>query len=562
MKMNNALISLAVAMALGATQANAATPAQHVVLISVDGLHQDDLAWFVKNHPASALATLVNNGVEYANAMTPFPSDSFPGLIGQVTGGHPGTTGIYYDVTYNRDLLPPGTTDCVNTLPGTVVAFDESIDKNTDRLDAGQNIAGLYDNVPSSYALISALSGDPKTLIDPAMLPVDPTSCAPVYPHQYLKVNTVFNVAKSQHLRTAWSDKHPAYEIVNGRADNGVTEFFTPEINSLTVTGGSVDFTKNNVDTQTYDNLKVNAVLNWAKGKDHAGTGTVGVPAIYGMNFQSVSTAQKLNLSGYYDPANPGAVLANGLGGYVADGSGALVPGPVLSGALSFVDQSISKIVAVVDPSNTVVIISAKHGQSPENRAKLVLINDGDMLAALDAAWNAAHPGANGLVANALDDDGVLLWLKDRSKVATNFAKHFLMNYSGTGIGSDSLGNKTAVNFTNAGLRTVNAGADAYAMFGVKKGDARVPDVVGIAKVGSVYAGSKLSKIAEHGGNALNDRHVPILVWGAGIASGVTVTDAVETVQIAPTILNSLGLDPNKLKAVLMEGTAVLPKLN
>jgi predicted AlkP superfamily pyrophosphatase or phosphodiesterase len=42
MKMNNALISLAVAMALGATQANAATPAQHVVLISVDGLHQDD----------------------------------------------------------------------------------------------------------------------------------------------------------------------------------------------------------------------------------------------------------------------------------------------------------------------------------------------------------------------------------------------------------------------------------------------------------------------------------------------------------------------------------------
>jgi hypothetical protein len=79
---------------------------QHVLLLSVDGLHQKDLDWYVTAHPHSAFAAIVGNGTSYTNAQTPVPSDSFPGLIGQVTGGNPGTTGIYYDDTYNRALLP------------------------------------------------------------------------------------------------------------------------------------------------------------------------------------------------------------------------------------------------------------------------------------------------------------------------------------------------------------------------------------------------------------------------------------------------------------------------
>ena len=47
----------------------------------------------------------------YTHAQTPVPSDSFPGMVGQVTGGNPGTTGVYYDDTYNRALLPAGTTE-------------------------------------------------------------------------------------------------------------------------------------------------------------------------------------------------------------------------------------------------------------------------------------------------------------------------------------------------------------------------------------------------------------------------------------------------------------------
>ncbi len=105
------------------TSASAATAAEgmaghpgggirHVLLLSVDGLHQQDLSWYVRHHPASTLASLVRRGVEYANARTPIPSDSFPGLVGQVTGGDPGVTGIYYDDTFNHDVFPAGTTNC------------------------------------------------------------------------------------------------------------------------------------------------------------------------------------------------------------------------------------------------------------------------------------------------------------------------------------------------------------------------------------------------------------------------------------------------------------------
>ena len=38
----------------------------HVLLISVDGLHQSDLEWYVSNHPGSELAKLVGGGAEYS----------------------------------------------------------------------------------------------------------------------------------------------------------------------------------------------------------------------------------------------------------------------------------------------------------------------------------------------------------------------------------------------------------------------------------------------------------------------------------------------------------------
>jgi Type I phosphodiesterase / nucleotide pyrophosphatase len=80
----------------------------HVLLLSVDGLHQQDLARYVQSHPNSTLAKLSHLGSAYTNASTSKPSDSFPGLLSMVTGGSPRSTGVFYDDSYDRNLSAPG----------------------------------------------------------------------------------------------------------------------------------------------------------------------------------------------------------------------------------------------------------------------------------------------------------------------------------------------------------------------------------------------------------------------------------------------------------------------
>jgi hypothetical protein len=511
---------------------------QHVLLISVDGLHQQDLTWYVRNFPRSTLATLDRRGLEYSNAQTPFPSDSYPGIVGQMTGGDPGVTGIYYDDTWNHGVFPAGTTNCSGPVPGGEAAYMEAADIDQTRLDAGQGLKGL----PGS---ILNMTGNPLRVINPANLPVNPKTCKPILPNQYIKVNTIFNVARAHGLLTAWSDKHPANQVLSGPSGKGPQDYFTPEINSTAIGYTTGDWTTDNAATMQYDNYKVEAVLNWIKGFDHSGRHHVGTPAIFGMNFQTVSTAQKL-------PASDGLI-----GGYLPGGT---VPGPLLVRALNFINTEVGKMVTAIRKqglaSKTAIIISAKHGQSPTNPNDLARVPDAPIISAINAAWTAAHPGAPALVIFATDDDGMLLWLSDRSQAAANFVKNYLLTHPAAG--NDINGNPITV--SSSGLTKVYAGAQSAAFFGVPNGDPRHPDVLGIAQHGVVYTGG-MSKIAEHGGDDPQDRHVPILVVLPGMGRGATVGSAVETTQIAPSILTLLGLDPNQLQAVQIEHTQVLPGL-
>ncbi|QNE37771.1 alkaline phosphatase family protein [Leifsonia shinshuensis] len=512
------------------------TAVKHVLLLSVDGLHQKDLDWYVRSHPGSAMAALAAHGTDYTQASTPVPSDSFPGMVAQVTGGNPGTTGVYYDDTFNHALLPAGTTNCAAAKPGAEVAYTEAADKNQSSIDAGQGLSGL----PGS---ILSMTGTPATLLDPAQLPVDPATCKPVYPHQYIKVNTVFEVAKQAGLHTAWSDKHPAYEILNGPSGNGVDDLFTPEINSNAAAPFTGDWTKDNLATQQYDGYKVKAVLNEIDGKDHSGATAAPVPAIFGMNFQTVSTAQKL-------PTSEGLA-----GGYLADGS---TPGPLLSKALDYIDASLgaftSELKKTGHAGDTTIILSAKHGQSPMNPAALKRVDDGPIIAGLNAAWTAAHPGTGALVAFSTDDDIMQLWLNDHTQAAADFAKQYLATHTAAGNTISS----APVTVQASGLTTIYAGEAVAKYYGTAATDPRIPDVLGIAQTGVVYTGGT-SKIAEHGGASADDRNVPILVSTPGAKHAQRIGAPVETTQIAPTILNQLGLDPRALQAVKIEGTKALP---
>src|SRR5262249_18527685 len=160
----------------------------------------------------------------------------------------------WYDVSYARDLFP----DATCTTAGTDVVYDESAELDNSQLFGAPGAAPTHD--PDVV----------RSRLDPANLPHRKTAagCVPVFPHAFLRVHTIFEVAHEAGLRTAWSDKHLTYELVTGPSGQGLDDFFAPEINSaatnLPGTGAAAgdDFTTKVAFTEVYDDFKVQAILN------------------------------------------------------------------------------------------------------------------------------------------------------------------------------------------------------------------------------------------------------------------------------------------------------------
>ena len=493
---------LASAMALAPLAAGAASY-QHVLLVSVDGMHAIDLTNYINSHPNSTFRHLSYHGTVFPNAYTTAPSDSFPGMVAQVTGASPKTADVFYDDSFDRTLFAAGS-NCAGQ-PGVETNWSESLDRNQNLITAGGTL------------------GQVLTQLDPAKLPLGLVDgvCAPVYPHQFIHANTVFEVIKAAGLRTAWSDKHPAYEILNGPSGQGIDDLYTPEVNSL-IPGQTHDYTTSFAEIRVYDSTKVTAVLNEINGLDSTGTRQVGVPAVMGMNFQAVSVGQKLAKAGYAD--NPALV-----GGYT-DAVG--TPGNALEKQLTFVDNSIGRMVRLLIENHlrdsTLIIVSAKHGQSPIDRATRLAVDD------------APYTKTPGYAFHIADDVG-LVWLDPNHRTPGELAqaKAYLE------------ANKAALH-----VRTVLDAASLSEIYISPLVDAHTPDFITIVDHGVIYTGG--TKLAEHGGFDNDDRNVAMLVSSPKL-EGTINYNFVETKQIAPTILTALGLDPNKLLGVQKEGTQRLP---
>jgi hypothetical protein len=488
---------------------------QHVLLISIDGFHALDLAECIHSETCPTLAELARHGVTYTNASTSRPSDSFPGFTAQITGGLPPTTGIWYDVTYDRDLYPPGS-NCRGPR-GAIAPFNKAIDYDHTRLDGGASLHG-------------------GKAIDPAKLPLDPRAgCRPVYPHSYLRVNTIFEVAKAAGLRTAWSDKHPSYDLANGPSGAGVDDLYTPEVDSL-VPGGtcngdgsSITWADSICGVEANDRLKVTAVLHEIDGFDHTGAKHTGVPALFGTNFQSVDVAQKIRDDYRF-----------GQGGY-SYVKGVITPSRGLENAIQSVDTSLGRLVSELRKNglldDTLVIVSAKHGQSPLDASKHRDINlHGD---STPSSVFGQAIGSN--YAFDVADDGALIWVKDPSRTGAAVAA---LSEPGT---EDRLG-----------IQEILSGELLKLIFDDPLTDPRTPDIILKTNTGVVYTHG--NKLAEHGGLNQDDLHVALLVSSPRLASAL-VHEAVETRQIAPSILRALGLRPRDLAAVHIEKTRVLPDL-
>jgi hypothetical protein len=567
---------------------------QHVLLISVDGMHQSDLNWYIANHPDSELAKLASGGAEFINNHASDPSDSDPGGTAIMTGGDPRATGVYYDVEYSHGVDEPSLiggqpTGATCTLGQPATGGDVIYDSPDDKLpavpdfipggaggpfpsfDADGTIYNGPNNVDHNPALIMGMTPTPQTALDPGNFPVDPKTCQPIQPWDYLKVNSIFGVIHNAGLRTAWSDKHSIYTSFNGHGSGGhaIDDFFGPEIDSQAVEPdgtpypSDTDWAHDDVATKQYDGYKVKAVINEINGLDHSGTSHVGTPAILGMNFQTVSVAEKVDSASALNPDGTETVQ---LAGYLP---GTTTPGPLLSSALQYVNDQLAAMDYAIQHNpetagTTAIIITAKHGQSPQNPLQLMRIKDGPIIDAVNAAWTAQTGDTNKLIVAGTDDDLWQSYLSVKTQQAADFVKHFLWNYTATAQLYNNDGNNTrgpnhngTVQVPHAGLAQIYAGREAARFFGVPYGDPRYPDVFGRVQVGVVYTGG--TKIAEHGGDNPGDRDVPLLVYAPGAVSPSRSGAWVETTQVAPTVLQLLGLDPDALDAVRIEGTRVLP---
>ena len=534
---------------------------RHVLLISVDGMHEVDAARFIAGHPDSTLAALAGSGVEYTDAHTPTPSDSFPGLVALVTGGTPKTTGVYYDDSYDRTLFPPGS-NCQGD-PGVECTQFEILEHDFTQLFSP---------------------------IDPGNLPMRKDAhgnCVPVFPHDFIKVNTVFEVIRAAGGYTAWSDKHPAYDLINGPSGKGVDDLYTPEINSPIDNGGTVfgidlagskqkcdgvtnslplskvdDYTTCEPAVMAYDDVKVQAVINEIDGMTSDGTRAAPVPTILGMNFQEVSVGQKLFVGGYTDAAG--------------------TPGPLLADAIAHVDASLGRLVAELKArhlfDSTLIIVSAKHGQSPIDLAKLAMepgSGHGNQTVVDPLTFiNMADPNVNAVAASFVNsndgsspfvkgfmmaDDAALVWLQDQSK----------SNIAAVVAQLNDPANAAAMfaNVLPPGTifeANVTSGHELAEIYGdPTSGDplaaARAPNIFIQPNWGVIYSSSK-KKISEHGGGTLDDTGVALIVSHPSLHHRI-IKSHVFTKQVAPTILRALGLDPRSLQAVVKEHTETLPGL-
>jgi hypothetical protein len=493
-----------------------------------------------------------------------------------VTGGTPRTVGAFYDVAYDRVLAPPAKATG-NGLPagkcnegainGTQTEYEEGDEIDQTKLNGG-------------FPGYSTIDGGIRS-IDPDRLVRDPfNSCKPVYPWNFVRTNTIYGVIHAAGGRTAWSDKHAVYAVVSGPTGtdqpSNVDDYYSPEVNSnqislpglvtaaesgktgfdcSTISPSGNDWTTDFDAIKCYDQLKVNAVVNWIHGKTHLGGSNAPVPVIFGMNFQAVSVGQKL-----IKPSSADRTDADS-GGY-EDAQG--TPRPKMLAEIQFVDAAIGQMVAALKSQGllheTAIIITAKHGQSPIDPNRFFPIpgstgNNGTPPSGIiGALLPAVYNDPNNTLGLA-EDDISQLWLADSKRTGDAVTA---LEKAGTAVGLGQIlygGSLTSI-FSTPGVPN----EPGPCCFKREGGDPRTPDIIVLPNVGVVYTGG-LKKQSEHGGFAWDDTNVMLLVSNPRIKPR-TIHSFVETAQVAPTILQILGLHPNALDAVRYEGTPVLPALD
>lgn len=244
-----------------------------------------------------------------------------------------------------------------------------------------------------------------------------------------------------------------------------------------------------------------------------------GVATLYASNFQSVSVAQKA--AGY------------------ANGSTSAKPifTDNITKSIDFIDTRLGTLVSKLKEAGTydqtLLIVTAKHGQTPLNPSTSKKISPAGIQNASSVEF-----------AKVTADDIGLIWLADQTDANVAQAK------------SDLLAAKS-----NLSISTILTNEEIYQNgFGDPKFDPRVPDLIIIPNSGVIYASPTASKVMEHGGVNPDDLSVALFVHNPNI-KGSTSQELVYSRQVAVTAVMALGAPVAQLDGAAADGTAVLPGL-
>ena len=433
-------------------------PAARVLLLSIDGLHAFDLANWIAAYPHSALAELSARGVTYTNAHTPM-ADPVAGLMAMITGGSPISTGIVSSHGYDHALSSP--------------------DSNCKAIGTALVLDGTF---------------------DAAKLPRDPQhGCAPLQPHDLLRVNTIFEVVREKIGPTAWAGEDAATtDLLRGPSSHGLNE--------------ACGFDR--ADPAAGDEARVDILLRWIDGKDCKGAMDSPVPALFGMSFASLAAAQVT--TGYSDAAG--------------------TPSGGLAKRYEFVDGEIGRLVRELKArglyDTTWIFVTSPYGQSPMDQRRRRPIS----LARVRAVVDSVQPG---LAAHISGGDAAMIWLSDRTR---------------TGGVVKVFGDQAAA----LGIQDIYSGARLALTFNSPAKDSRMPDIILQPQLGVLWGSVDDQALAAYGGMLDEDTHVALLVSGVQLTGRYDPT-YVPTTQLGPLLLRALGMEKFDLQALHLEHSPALP---
>lgn len=211
--------------------------------------------------------------------------------------------------------------------------------------------------------------------------------------------------------------------------------------------------------------------------------------------------------------------------------AGSLAFSPDLKTAMDFVDASLGQIVSKLKAKGiydkTLIIVASKHGQSPIDPTKFRKIDPKNLTNYIGVPTD-----------HITTDDTALIFLTNPSNLSTA-VKNLQAHASALEISQ------------------LIYGPDLIARgFGDPSKDPAVPHIIIQPELGVIYTTSK-SKIAEHGGGSVDDRHVACFASNPRL-KGQVFSDASETKQVGPVILQALGLPDHALQGAIAEGTKPL----